>query len=216
MYRLPGAAGTARVTTIEEARSIVGTFSRPSKMPGNAYGLPAKDCIIGKVLAKIPGSVCSSCYALKGHYVFPNVRRAQETRLASLQDPRWVEAMVLLLHSQRSEYFRWHDSGDLQGLWHLENICEVAVRCPNIKFWLPTRERVFVRQYLAAHGDFPGNLCVRVSGTMIDGPPPGGFPNTSTVSTGKFTCPSSRQGNKCLDCRACWDRGVANVAYKKH
>jgi hypothetical protein len=39
---------------------------------------------------------------------------------------------------------------------------------------------------------------------------------TSTVTTENGSCPSSKQGNKCLDCRACWNRSVANVSYLKH
>ena len=32
----------------------------------------------------------------------------------------------------------------------------------------------------------------------------------------QVTCPASRQGNKCLDCRKCWDRGTSRVIYGKH
>ena len=54
-----------------EALKIVGGLSKPSKMPGWAYGLPAAECKTGSKLAQVPGSVCSGCYALKGCYVFP-------------------------------------------------------------------------------------------------------------------------------------------------
>ncbi len=30
------------------------------------------------------------------------------------------------------------------------------------------------------------------------------------------TCPAAKQDNKCLSCRACWDKSVPNVAYGKH
>ena len=59
---------------LRDAWNIVGGLSTPSKMPGYAYGLPAKDCIVGSTLAKIPGSVCHGCYALMGNYRFPNVK----------------------------------------------------------------------------------------------------------------------------------------------
>ena len=62
------------------------------------------------------------------------------------------------------------------------------------------------------------NLRVRLSATMADGPPPSWWPVTSTTFTespraGSFRCPAERQGNKCLDCRACFDGDVADVAY---
>ena len=50
----------------KEAKEITGGLSKPSKMPGPAYNLPAQACITGAKLVQIPGSVCEGCYALKG------------------------------------------------------------------------------------------------------------------------------------------------------
>ena len=204
-----------RAMTIAEAEAIVGGLSKPSKMPGYAYGLPASKCIVGAALAKKTGTVCSDCYALKGRYVFANVQAAQERRLAALKDPRWTDTMVWLLKRRRCDWFRWHDSGDLQGIWHLKMLIEVAERCREIQFWLPTREKGFVRQCIYR---IPPNLVIRVSGTMIDGPAPEGFANTSTVVRDKAaaTCPAYKQGGVCGDCRACWQPEVANVSYPRH
>lgn len=199
--------------TLKEAESIAGKLSRPSKMPGYAYGIPAQRCIVGSILAKRTGTICSDCYALKGRYVFPNVRAAQEKRFASLQDPLWVDAMVFMIKFRNNPYFRWHDSGDIQGLWHLDKIVEVALRCPEIQFWLPTREYRLVKAYSKP---IPSNLVIRVSAMMIDGPPPA-FPNTSGVVTdGNHTCPAPRTANECGRCRACWDGSVKHVTYGKH
>jgi hypothetical protein len=185
-------------------------------MPGLAYGLPAKECKVGSVLAKVPNSVCANCYALKGRYRFDNVQNAQYRRLATLKHPRWVEAMAFLIQNKQVDYFRWHDSGDLQDMQHLLSIVEVAVSCPETRFWLPTREKALIHEFLRTGRSFPSNLVVRVSGAMIDGPAPTGFPNTSTVVSSKPSCPAPGQGNECRDCRACWEPGVANVSYKVH
>ena len=202
--------------TLKEAEAVAGKLGKPSKMPGYAYGIPARSCPIGSVLVKLKGSVCSGCYALKGRYAFPTVLNAQQRRLDSLRDPRWIEAMVFLITKKKCDYFRWHDSGDIQGLWHLENIVEVARQCPDTKFWIPTRETKVVKLYLTANGNFPPNLVVRVSGAMIDGPAPNGYPHTSTVTTGTPTCPAYQQGGVCGACRACWDPSVSSVSYPKH
>lgn len=201
--------------TIAEAEAIVGRLGKPSKMPGYAYGLPATKCPVGSLLVKRPGTVCSNCYALKGRYLFPAVVAAQERRLRSLKDPRWVETMVWLLKRRKCKWFRWHDSGDLQGPWHLEKIFDVAEQCPEIQFWLPTRERLTV---LSVIRPIPPNLVIRMSATLIDGAPPIGFKNTSTVVTesARATCPAPHQGGKCGQCRACWTPEVQNVSYKKH
>jgi len=66
---------------VKDLDSITGTLSKPSKMPGWSYGIPAKECKTGSKLAKIPGTVCHGCYALKGCYLFPNVQAAQYKRL---------------------------------------------------------------------------------------------------------------------------------------
>ena len=204
--------------TLKEAEAIHGGLGKPSKMPGYAYGIPAKHCKVGMKLHKVPGSVCADCYALKGRYVFANVQTAQERRFQSLKHPLWVHAIAWTLNKRKCDYFRWHDSGDLQGMWHLVNIVEVANLCPDTKFWLPTRENALVSQYLSTMGSFPKNLVVRMSGAMIDGYAPIKFINTSTVvsKSADATCPAYQQGGKCGSCRSCWDPAVRNVAYPHH
>ena len=80
---------------IKEANKIIISLSKPGKMPGFAYGLPAPACKTGAKLVKIPGSVCAGCYALKGNYVrFPEILKAQYKRLKSIDHPLWVAAMA--------------------------------------------------------------------------------------------------------------------------
>ena len=185
-------------------------------MPGPAYNLPAWQCVTGAKLVKIPGSVCAGCYALKGRYRFPNVRMALARRLESLKHPRWVDAMVTLIKGE--PWFRWHDSGDLQGPDHLKKIFEVCKRTPETWHWMPTREAQLLK--LMAPDIIPPNLIIRMRSHMIDQGPVKFWPWTSTVSTGLaqpgHRCPAQNQNNQCRDCRACWDRNVSNVTYPKH
>jgi hypothetical protein len=195
----------------KEANKITGGLSKPSKMPGPAYNLPAQACITGAKLVQIPGSVCEGCYALKGRYNFRNVRLALARRLESLQHPQWVLAMTVLIKGE--PWFRWHDSGDIQSSWHLKQIFEVCNRTPETSHWLPTREVKFLP---LNHDSIPKNLIIRVSSHRIDQAPVKFWPWTSTVSTGSFSCPASKQDNECKSCRNCWDRKVDNVTYPKH
>ena len=207
---------------IKEAWEIIGGLSRPSKMPCFGYSIPAIHCKTGAKLRKIAGSICSVCYALKGRYSFPKVRNAMQKRFASLNHPQWVQAMVLAIKwHENSGFFRWHDSGDIQSVNHLERIVEVCKQTPAIRHWLPTREFGIVKRYLDGGNKFPSNLTVRLSAIMIDGPGPHEIAKrygltTSGVSVGSFTCPSSLQQGKCAECRACWDSKVENVNYKRH
>lgn len=198
----------------KEAIQITGTLSKPSKMPGFAYGLPAKECKTGAKLAKVQGSTCSGCYALKGCYVFKVVQAAQYKRLESINDERWTTAMAAQINSKKSKYFRWHDSGDVQSPEHLFKIFEVCKLTPAVKHWMPTRE-AWTKKYehLA-----PANLTIRFSATMVDQEAPASWRNTSTVTTdpAQATCPAPKQDNACGDCRACWDPNIKNVAYLAH
>lgn len=199
--------------TVKEALQITGSLSKPSKMPGWAYGLPAKECKTGGKLQKVKGSTCEGCYALKGCYVFKVVQAAQYRRLKAIDDPRWVEAMAAIINSKKSKYFRWHDSGDLQSPAHLLKIYEVCRLTPDVQHWLPTRE-AWTADY---QSEKPENLVIRFSMPMIDQPASGSWLNTSTVVSKKgATCPAPQQDNECKDCRACWDQSVKNVAYGQH
>ena len=196
----------------KEANKITGGLSKPSKMPGPAYNLPAVACITGAKLVKVPGSVCAGCYALKGRYRFKNVQDALQRRLQALKHPLWVDAMVTLIKDHK--WFRWHDSGDIQSPEHLIKIFEVCKRTPETKHWLPTREAQFLK--LISPEEVPDNLTIRMSSHMIDQAPVSFWPWTSTVGSKTRTCPAPDQGNSCGSCRACWDRDVKNVEYGKH
>jgi hypothetical protein len=198
----------------EELKQITGGLSKPSKMPGFSYNLPATKCITGAKLVKIPGSVCSGCYALKGRYRFPNVKDAMQRRLDSINHPLWIKAMATSILETKTGFFRWHDSGDLQSLEHLKKIFEVCNLTPGIQHWLPTREASIISCIQA--NEVPKNLIIRLSAHKVDGKASTFWPWTSTVVTSEKTCPAAEQGNKCLDCRACWDRTIPNVAYGKH
>ena len=74
---------------VKEAAAITGSMTRTSKMPGLSYSLPAWECKTGSKLRKIKGSVCASCYALKGNYTrYKAIKAAQYVRLEALKDQR--------------------------------------------------------------------------------------------------------------------------------
>lgn len=230
---------TAEIKTLKQAQDIAGTLGFPSKMPGTSYGLPAFRCILGAKLHLLAGTTCFDCYAMKGKYPTRDVAKGQNRRFDGLRHPQWVVAMAFMLlrahgcmQDHRGRFIkrhrkikgplfhRWHDAGDLQGVWHLANICAVARLTPQIRHWLPTREFGFVRQYLAQGGDVPENLVIRISATKVDGQATAHWPTTSTVHQASapvgHTCPAPTQGNACGDCRACWAFTVSNVSYHKH
>lgn len=210
---------------ISDLEKAVGGLSSPSKTPGWAYGIPAQACKLGAILAKKKGSVCNSCYALKGMYVFRVVKNAQARRLESISRPEWVSWMAELIGKKYARkvgderVFRWHDSGDLQSLEHLSKIVAVAKLLPDIRFWLPTRERKIVATWVLENGSFPSNLVVRISMQMVGQEAIGGpqmFPQSTVGAEKGYHCPARNQGNSCGDCRACWSPEVSSVNYPLH
>ena len=195
---------------VKDAKEITGSLTRTSKMPGLSYSLPAWECKTGSKLRKVKGSVCASCYALKGNYTrYKAIKAAQYVRLKSLQDSRWIEAMTAQV--KRSEYFRWHDAGDVQDLQHLNNIFKICEATPDTKHWLPTREAWIKNELDRA----PANLVIRFSPPMI-GQRNDTWPNSSMVVEKDASCPAPSQGGKCGSCRQCWDSTVKVVSYGKH
>jgi len=195
-----------------EAWKLVGGLSKPGKMPGWSIGIPAKECKTGSKLRAVKGSVCHDCYAMKGCYVFKVVQDAQYRRLKAIYTPQWVTAMVHLINSKKPDVFRWHDSGDVQDLEHLNKIYDVCRLTPGKRHWMPTRE-AWVKDHLDRA---PSNLVIRFSAPMIDQAAPASWPNTSTVVTAQATCPAPHQDNQCKDCRNCWNSEIKNISYGQH
>jgi hypothetical protein len=214
------------------AATVCGTLTQTSKMPCKSYSLPTEACITGFKMSQMAGSICSSCYANNGFYrVYANtIKPAQFSRLDSINDSNWVSGMVTMISDD--EYFRWHDSGDLQSVEHLEKIVQVASSTPTCMHWLPTREYSIIKDYIRKHGrdSIPNNLKIRLSAMYPDKKvviPVSlqGIANVtvSNVHTSLVTlvnndlgnaCKASDQGGECRDCRLCWSD--ATVSYLMH
>lgn len=220
------------------AESMVGGFSKPSKMPGLSWSIPATKCITGSRLRNIPGSTCAGCYALKGRYVFANVQNALSRRLESfnafLANGK-LKAFAGFLaigakHPSSNGNFRFFDSGDLQSVEMLECFAIAATLAPSVKFWLPTRERGIVKAFLMRGNVVPDNLNIRISFPMVGDTletresierqfrdfPNISFSGVDAESETGFSCIAYRQGGKCLECRACWNPNIRFVSYPKH
>jgi len=210
--------------TVKEIEKKIGTLSNPSKMPAFGWGISAKKCVTGAKLAKIKGTICSKCYALKGRYVFKNVFNAHEVRRKAIEEIEWVDYMAELLTlkyknlDKSKRYHRWFDSGDIQSFGHLMKIFEVCELTPQIRHWLATREYQLINQLDVK--DVPKNLCLRVSAIKVDSKPPTFWKWTSGVHKDKKAigreCPAYKQDGECGSCRACWSRKVKQVSYKEH
>lgn len=216
------------------AQAVCGSLTQTSKMPCKSISLPTESCITGFKMAQIEGSICSDCYADKGFFSMyaKTIKPAQFARLDAVwqamadahQAELWVSGMVSLIGADN--YFRFHDSGDLQGLAHLELIVAVCNATPHCQHWLPTREYGIVKDYISKHGALPANLTIRLSAMYPDQPvklPASlqGIKGVAVSNVHKTTsqplgdaCKAPDQGGACLDCRACWTD--VTVSYALH
>ena len=198
-----------------------------SKMPCKSWSVTALACKVGSKLAQVPGSVCFDCYALKGFYRMSNVGETLHKRLDLMALPGWHKVMIeKIRREEKSGFFRWFDSGDVRDLRNLKDIVRIALALPDIRFWLPTKEYGIISEYWELYGPFPSNLTVRLSGYMVDKEGPRLLAENMGVTLsechtkqpleGASECPAPSQGNKCADCRACWDKKTKVVSYRLH
>lgn len=210
--------------TKKQAISISGSLTTNSKMPCKTYNLPTEACKTGYEMAKIKGSICSTCYADKGfNLVYANsIKPGQFARLDSINDPLWVDSIVTLIGND--EYFRWHSSGDIQSLEHFQKIVDIALKTPKTMHWLPTREYSIIKEYIAKGFTIPENLTVRLSAMYPDKPviiPKSltgikgiSASNVHTIKPMGFECSAPNNNGECRDCRRCWSKDT--VSYKLH
>ena len=208
-----------------QAHQVHGGLTQTTKMPCQSYSLPTIACVTGFKMREIAGSICANCYADKGNYrKYANgIEPAQHARLVSIDDPLWVDAMVVSIGTDK--YFRWHDSGDVQSIDHLEKIADVARATPHCQHWLPTREYGIVSAFTAQY-DVPDNLIIRLSAMFTDkavivpktlqGVKGVAVSNVHSKKAIGTACNAPKQNGECRLCRACWSRKVAAVSYSIH
>ena len=76
---------------------VTNILSQTSKMPCKSISLDAELCNTGSKLAKIPNTPCNKCYALRGFYNMPSVKKAMAARLEFMTGEHFVERMILSL-----------------------------------------------------------------------------------------------------------------------
>ena len=206
----------------KQARAFIGLSSN-SKMPAYTLAIPAREsCPRGDKLAQVTGTVCSGCYAMKGHDAMKPAKTAKQRRWdtiklaleSTLVRSLWLEAFTIAM--TKETHFRWHSAGDLFNTDYAELVAEAIKLTPHVKHWIPTREARNAAPLLSL-----SNAVVRVSDDMVNQTTNKHIGNTSGVHTADNggrgqECPAYKQAGSCGDCRACWSADVAHVSYKIH
>ena len=100
------------------------------------------------------------CYALKGHFTLPNVKKSlNENLLAYKENPKLYFQMIAESFKMFN-YARFHSSGDLVDMDYLKGMCWVARKCLNTKILCFTKKFEIVNQFLAENHKIPKNLVI--------------------------------------------------------
>lgn len=181
-------------------------------------GLQARDtCLRWK-----QSQICQKCYAVRGTYMYKSTEGRRKRNLLIMKQDNFVEEMKLLLFNDR--WFRWFDSGDIPSIDIIKKIIKVCKETPWVKHWIPTnswdvpkllpylKELESLKNVTVRYSSRTYNESIdwNISSMVVTN----NYTKKSTKK--KFICPSSQQGGKCLTCRACWDKKVKVVIYKKH
>ena len=197
-------------------------LSKASKMPCKSWSLEAIETCPGSRDPSHPSGLvpaCRGCYATTGNYRFPNVKAPRVHNREDWKRDGWVADMVEAL--QGEDYFRWFDSGDCYDFRLLGKILEVVFLTPHCRHWFPTRMWKFPKfrhAMDAANAALP-NLVIRYSNDGIHGETMDADYQSTIVEPGEYQhsyCEAYTRGGKCNDCRMCWDRDCAVIAYPQH
>lgn len=205
-------------------------LSKASKMPCKSFSLPVND-IVCKGRYQESGElkeVCKACYAAKGRYRMPAAQKVRADNYTASLHHTFASQMIRILSKEKSNYFRWFDSGDIYSQSFLEKVLQICVETPGIKHWIPTKSRELFNQDTWERLESLPNVRVRysspdigwISGIQLEGYGSiviSKIAGEQPMKTNRvFTCPSSTQGNKCSACRACWSKRIEVIEYIKH
>lgn len=203
------------------ARAFLG-LSTNNKMPCYTISLSERaSCPRGGKLAKVPGTICSNCYAAHGADAWAPAINAKARRFALMQLATQneyarrlvIEAFEIALTGEVE--FRFHSSGDLFSDKYAALVAEICEQNKHVSFWIPTRESKQVHRF-----EHLENVAIRVSDDMVNQQTNKHSGLTSGAHTGNngrgHICPAMDNGGACGDCRACWSKDVKHVSYKLH
>lgn len=169
------------------------------------------------------------CYACKGRQILPNVLGGyyRNWRLWD-NDPRnYEEQICAKLAKTPLPFFRYSDAGDIPSMEYFAMMVRIALRFPDIRFLVYTKQYEIVNKWLDQNEKLPDNLTVRFSywDKSWEVPNPHNLPR-AWVSFKKldknpdypakaFTC-HCNPGTTCSTCGVCFNKKVNDVIFHEH
>ena len=173
--------------------------------------------------ARCHGTCGDRCYALKLANLRPTVARAYARNTAVARLAPTVFFSVVEKAMEKSEFFRFHVSGDLPNRNYLHMVWYLCNKHPHCTVLMFTKRYELVNEVLADNGEPPKNLKILFSGwTNLKPENPYNLPETTVYARDEDIKPEwTLCGGNCLDCAqhcaGCWvAKSGETIAFKIH
>ena len=173
------------------------------------------------------GTCGDRCYAKKLAILRPSVAKAYARNTAVARSAPHAYFKAVRLAMLRSDYFRFHVSGDIPNVQYLRQVVNACTANPHCQVLMFTKRFELVNAYIRNHGSLPKNLhCLYSGWTNLhpteEGLNPYGLPETTVYAKDEDIQPEwTPCGGNCLDCAihdgGCWAAQPGDtIAFKIH
>ena len=164
----------------------------------------------------------SGCYAMKGHWLYKNVKNSLQENLDAYINNPSLYFDSIASQTALARFVRWHSSGDIVDAKYFEGMCKVARKNKATHYLCFTKKFEIINDFLASGKKIPKNLSV-VFSAWSDWIPdnPYNLPtayvygknfNNDMIPKDSIPCVG-----RCESCQACWTlKKMMSVYFCKH
>lgn len=164
----------------------------------------------------------SGCYAMKGHWLYQNVKNSLQENLDAYVNNPSLYFDSIASQTALARFVRWHSSGDIVDAKYFEGMCKVARKNKATHYLCFTKKFEIINDFLASGKKIPKNLSV-VFSAWSDWIPdnPYNLPtayvygknfNNDMIPKDSIPCVG-----RCESCQACWTlKKMMSVYFCKH
>lgn len=164
----------------------------------------------------------SGCYAMKGHWLYQNVKNSLQENLDAYVNNPSLYFDSIALQTALARFVRWHSSGDIVDAKYFEGMCKVARKNKATHYLCFTKKFEIINDFIASGKKIPRNLSV-VFSAWSDWIPDNPYNLPTTYVYGKnfnndlIPKDSIPCVGRCESCQACWTlKKGQSVFFKKH
>ena len=154
-----------KTPVVEEKTNVYDYLTRNSKirkMTGVKtfnWGIPAFKAANGFKTCPNAAACAKGCYATQGAYLFSNVAKVFEKRLALALSDSFVSTIDAEIKRRKVERLRIHDSGDFFNAAYLEKWIAIMKANPNVEFYAYSKMVSMLKTY-SKSGRIPSNFTI--------------------------------------------------------